>query len=144
MKQFLASLGLSRTVKGDEAVRKGVAMFVGAIYKPGQKGTKKLVNEYGEKLVAVRYRYDAQARKRYKTIELIVDEKSWQPKASHVIADDEAWQQAKKLKVRIDYDEMDLRNKAKSAGGIWSPDDKLWQLPENVVDELGLRARVVD
>lgn len=29
---------------------------------PGQNGTKKLVKEYGEKLVCVRYRYDAERK----------------------------------------------------------------------------------
>jgi hypothetical protein len=47
---------------------------------PGQNGTKKLVKQYGEKLVCVRYRYDAARKKRYKTVELIVDEAPWNPK----------------------------------------------------------------
>jgi hypothetical protein len=41
---------------------------------PGQRGTKKLVSQYGDRLVCVRYRYDAQQKKRFKTVELIVDE----------------------------------------------------------------------
>ena len=45
--------------------------------KPGQKGTKKLVAEYGERLVCVRYRYDEARRKRFKTVELIVEEQEW-------------------------------------------------------------------
>lgn len=48
--------------------------------RPGQKGTKKLVVEYGDRLVAVRYRYDVERRKRYKTVELIVDETPWSPR----------------------------------------------------------------
>ncbi len=35
--------------------------------KPGQKGTKQLVTQYGDRLVCVRYRYDAQRKKRLKT-----------------------------------------------------------------------------
>jgi hypothetical protein len=42
--------------------------------KPGQKGTKKLLRRYGDKLVCVRYRYDPQNKKRYKTVELIEEE----------------------------------------------------------------------
>jgi len=49
--------------------------------KPGQKGTKKLVEQYGSRLVCVRYRYDAQTKKRYKTVEIIVDEVAWTPRA---------------------------------------------------------------
>jgi hypothetical protein len=48
--------------------------------RPGQKGTKKLVVEYGDRLVAVRYRYDADRQRRYKTIELIVEESPWLPR----------------------------------------------------------------
>jgi hypothetical protein len=42
--------------------------------KPGQNGTKRLVEQYGDQLICVRYRYDKVKRKRYKTIELIIDE----------------------------------------------------------------------
>ncbi len=47
--------------------------------KPGQKGTKKLCEQYGAKLVCVRYRYDAARHRRYKTVELIVEESPWSP-----------------------------------------------------------------
>jgi hypothetical protein len=41
---------------------------------PGQKGTKKLLREYGAQLVCVRYRYDAERRLRFTTVELIVEQ----------------------------------------------------------------------
>ncbi|WP_322512865.1 hypothetical protein [Chloroflexus sp.] len=47
--------------------------------KPGQRGTKKLQAMYGDRLVCVRYRYDAEHGRRLKTIELIVEEKAWLP-----------------------------------------------------------------
>jgi len=47
--------------------------------RPGQPGTKKLVDQCGDKLFYVRYRYDARYGKRYKTIELIVGEADWVP-----------------------------------------------------------------
>jgi hypothetical protein len=40
--------------------------------KPGQKGTKALVEQYGDALVCVRYRYDEASRTRIKTVELII------------------------------------------------------------------------
>ena len=43
--------------------------------KPGQKGTKQLLAQYGDRLVCVRYRYDAQRKKRFKTVELSVAER---------------------------------------------------------------------
>ena len=43
--------------------------------KPGQKGTKQLLAQYGDRLICVRYRYDAQRKKRFKTVELVVAER---------------------------------------------------------------------
>ncbi|MGE4520628.1 MAG: hypothetical protein AB7E04_14095 [Desulfobacteraceae bacterium] len=48
--------------------------------KPGQRGTKRLSEKYGDQLVCVRYRYDDATKKRYKTVELIVDVAEWEPR----------------------------------------------------------------
>ena len=42
--------------------------------RPGQRGTRKLLTRYGDRLVCVRYRYDERRKKRYETVELIVEE----------------------------------------------------------------------
>ena len=49
--------------------------------QPGQDGAKGLQAEYGDRLVCVRYRYDAQKQRRYKTVELVVAEEHWAPPA---------------------------------------------------------------
>ena len=54
-------------------------MEIKATIKPGQKGTQGLVGKYGDQLVCVRYRYDKLRQKRYKTVELIIDEQDWVP-----------------------------------------------------------------
>jgi hypothetical protein len=41
---------------------------------PGQKGTKKLLRQYGSQLVCVRYRYGAERHLRFKTVELIIEQ----------------------------------------------------------------------
>jgi len=41
-------------------------MQVLSIRRPGQRGTRKPVAVYGERLVCVRYRYDAVSKKRCK------------------------------------------------------------------------------
>ena len=46
---------------------------------PGQKGTKALVDIYGDTLVCVRYRYDEESRTRIKTVEIIVEKTDWTP-----------------------------------------------------------------
>jgi hypothetical protein len=48
--------------------------------RPGMPGTKKLVARFGERLVCVRYLYDPQARRRLKTVELVVEVVEWQPR----------------------------------------------------------------
>jgi hypothetical protein len=54
-------------------------MRVRLVRRPGQHGTSKYTEQYGDRLICVRYRYDAAAGRRYKTIEIIVDEAPWAP-----------------------------------------------------------------
>ena len=51
------------------------------VLKPGQRGTKKLTEKYGDSLVCVRFRYDTMLRQRLKTVELIVERTAWGPPA---------------------------------------------------------------
>ena len=50
--------------------------------RPGQHGTRKLVERYGERLLRVRYLYDAASGRRLKTVELIVESVPWTPGSS--------------------------------------------------------------
>ena len=81
--------------------------------KPGQKGTKSLLEKYGDTLVCVRYRYDEASRTRIKTVELIVDKKELAPtrKKKQKIEDETV------VPVRIAYGEKQLGKMARSAGG---------------------------
>ena len=47
--------------------------------QPGQDGTRKLVEKYGDRLLYVRYRYDPVRKRRVKTVELIEEEVPWLP-----------------------------------------------------------------
>jgi len=47
--------------------------------RPGQPGTRKLVEKYGERLIRVRYVYDAEGRRRLKTVELVIEAVPWIP-----------------------------------------------------------------
>jgi hypothetical protein len=47
--------------------------------KPGQNGTKQLLAQYGDRLICVRFRSDAQRKRRLKTVELLVAERDWEP-----------------------------------------------------------------
>jgi hypothetical protein len=106
---------------------------------PGQNGTKKLVTQYGDRLVCVRYRYDAQRKVRHKTIELIVESAPWIPRgrsARRMPTD--------MVLVRIDYSETKLRERVKAAGAIWRHKHKLWELDWKTAREFGLQERVIE
>ena len=103
------------------------------ILKPGQNGTKQEVEKYGENLVCIRYRYDTERCKRYKTVELIIEETDWQPdpKPDELVG------------IRIAYEELELRQKIKEAGGRWNPEQRLWEMRFQDVVNLGLRKRLI-
>ncbi|HSW13388.1 MAG TPA: hypothetical protein VLI06_11150 [Solimonas sp.] len=107
------------------------------ILRPGQNGTKKLLGKYGARLLAVRYRYDAERGMRLKTVELIEEEMPWeQPRRKGIPPDTP-------VLIRVDYDEGTLRRTVRSAGGIWDSSLKLWRLPYLVVQLLHLESRIV-
>jgi hypothetical protein len=105
--------------------------------RPGQNGTKKLVAKYGHRLVAVRYQYDAEQRRRLKTVEIIEEIIPWDP--PHPTIPHDAL-----VVVQIEWRETRLRAAARSAGGHWDPKRRLWTLPYGAVADLGLEARIVD
>ncbi len=105
--------------------------------KPGQNGTKKLRLKYGGRLLFVRYRYDEQRHLRYKTVELIEEQLPWVPSLSSTQDPNEL------VFVRIGYEEAELRQVVKSAGGRWQKERRLWQLRIGAVYRLGVEARIV-
>ena len=105
--------------------------------KPRQKGTKQLLAQYGDRLVCVRYRYDAQQKKRFKTVELIVAEREWDPPASR-FADDAI------VGVRVGFAEVEIRDQVKRAGGKWNRGRKVWELRYAQVVALKLESRIVE
>ena len=110
--------------------------------RPGSKGTKRLVERYGERLICVRYRYDLEKKLRYKTVELIVDEVQWDPSA-RTPSTPAPGKPPVMVGVRIRYDEELLRRGAKAAGARWDPQGKVWLMTLQVARRLGLEARVV-
>ncbi len=104
--------------------------------KPGQRGTKKLSRLYGDQLVCVRYRYDEKIGKRFKTVELIVEEVDWRPKGQRPRG-------ASLVALRIKWDEYALRRIVKGAGARWNPVRRVWELGYDRVVELGLERRIV-
>jgi hypothetical protein len=105
--------------------------------KPGQKGTKQLLAQYGDRLICVRYRYDAQRKKRFKTVELLVAERDWEPPRPRFAHD-------QIVGLRVAFAEVAVRDRLKEAGGTWNPERRVWQLRYDRVVALGLNSRIVD
>ena len=99
---------------------------------PGQPGSLKLTRKYGEALVCVRYRHDAQGLSRYTTVELIVDRVPVVPRVERVVG------------VRVHYEEAALQGAVKANGAKWDKAAKLWRAPHRVAVKLGLQSRIVE
>jgi len=104
--------------------------------KPGQRGTIKLHRQYGDQLVCVRYRYDEKQKKRFKTIELIVDEVPWEPKPQSSQPNEEVY-------IRLEPSDEAMRERVKQAHGRWNLNRKLWALPYQTVLKLGLTDKII-
>lgn len=102
--------------------------------KPGQKGTKRLQEQYGDALLCVRYRYDESRGVRLKTVEIVVEEKPWQQPFR--FRDDDL------VPVSVGYEETELREKLRRLKARWRPDEKLWLVTYRSIRDTELDARI--
>ena len=105
--------------------------------QPGQRGAKKFVSQYGDRLVCVRYRQDAQRQKRFKTVELIVEEWSWTPPSPKR-------RKGSLVLVKVAFPERELRQQIKAVGGLWNPDKQAWEIRYDHAIALGLKNRIME
>ncbi len=98
---------------------------------PGQNGTKRLQTVYGATLVCVRYRQDE--RKRYTTVEIVVDEHPLLPRGPRL---------EDFIAVAIGYQERELRAQAKKSGARWDADRRLWIMTRSLAKHLGIQDRI--
>ena len=103
---------------------------------PGQHGTKQLLTQYGDRLVCGRSRDDAQRKKRFKTVEIMVAEREWDPPAPRLTA-------ATLVGVRVGFAEADMRDRVQQADGKWNRHRKVWDRRYDQVVALTLEARIV-
>ena len=74
--------------------------------------------------------------KRYKTVELLIAERDWDPPHRSAAGD-------RIVGVRVAFSEKALRDRLKHAGAIWNPAGKVWQLRYDRVVALGFKGRIV-
>ena len=77
-----------------------------------------MLAQYDGRLICVRYRYDAERKRRFKTLELLVAEQDWEP-CRPPIASDQI------VGLRVDFAEVAVRDRVKQAGGTWNPARRL-------------------
>jgi len=103
---------------------------------PGDPGTKKWMKAYGDRLLRIRYRYDRNTKKKIKTVELIVEEKSYRNKKTGIPGN-------KIVHVKIKYGEIHMARLVKAAGGKWNREKKFWEIKYGEVKALGLTHRII-
>ena len=103
---------------------------------PHQDGAKQLREQYGERLVCVRYRYDEARKERWKTVELVIEKSPWEPPSPR-------WQADTIVALQVAAPEREVRQQVKAAGGKWNPKEVVWELSYRQVVALGLTDRIV-
>lgn len=104
--------------------------------RPGKKGTLRLAQKYGARLVCVRYRYDASRAVRIKTVELVEEVVPWKTGGQRRPA-------GGRVAVWIAFDEVRLQERVRARGGSWCRSKGVWRLDRDVALRLGLRGRIV-
>jgi hypothetical protein len=105
------------------------------ILKPRQRGTKKLMEQYGDRFVCLRYGINEKRKKRLKTVEIIVDENK--------LKTDNRIPSNKIIHLRIQYGEIETARAVKGAGGRWNKAGKYRRLPYWEVRAIGLEDRII-
>lgn len=97
--------------------------------EPHAPGARRWAAAYGDKLVCVRYRVDAQSQRRQTTVEIVVDEAPTQ--------------NSLRVGVRVAWGEKELARSVRTAGGTWEPEVRLWMMTLGQAKRLGLTDRIV-
>jgi hypothetical protein len=111
-------------------------MKIGKILKPGQPGTKKWLEKFGEDLLCVRYRDDKVNHRKLTTVEIIVEQRAWKINPQRIPRN-------KLMTIQVGYDEKNIQRLVRSAGGKWNRTGQVWQLSYGEILDLGLEQRIV-
>ncbi|HEX7613665.1 MAG TPA: hypothetical protein VF554_00165 [Thermoanaerobaculia bacterium] len=103
---------------------------------PGQKGTRRFLRDWGDRLVCVRYRFDPARKIRYTTVELVASvARPWappfRPRPDALVY------------LRVDRDDWKALRKVREARAWWDGERGLWRLRYDVAERMRLRNRIV-
>lgn len=109
--------------------------------RPESPGARRFLHEWGEKLVAVRYR-DGGNQTTLTTIEVLVDQR---PKHSLPLSTNRQLSQYRRevVALQCEYKETELRQNLKAHGVRWSPQLKLWLMQRNTAISIGIQSRII-
>ncbi|OGU62850.1 MAG: hypothetical protein A2V66_07355 [Ignavibacteria bacterium RBG_13_36_8] len=110
-------------------------MLVKKKINAGEPGSKKYLDKYGDILISIRYRYCEQKRLRLTTVELI-EEKT-------ILDGTKRIPDNKNVRLRINYNEYELREKIKQAGAKWNKNEKYWETDYGTARKLKLEERII-
>jgi hypothetical protein len=99
---------------------------VARTYAPTQNGAKRFALRYGENLICVRHRLDANGTMRHTTVELLVESTPIVKRGPTVIA------------LRLPNSTRETRAQLLACGAQWKSKQKYWTLPLMVAKQLGL------
>jgi len=85
----------------------------------------------------VRYIYNAISGIKMKTVEFVEEQKPWSRKRQSIPPN-------KIMHLRVEYDEVQIRNLVKSCGGRWNKGKGYWELAYREVQILGLENRILN
>lgn len=100
---------------------------------PQQPGARKLARRYGDALVCVRHRHDAEGAVRYTTVELLVE----QLPIAHRTPPDQL------VAVRLASGEASLRRLVIASGGQWDPTLRAWWMTRATARRLRQLKKIV-
>jgi hypothetical protein len=103
--------------------------------KPGQNGTKRLVEKYGNALLCVRYRFDEIRGVKMKTVEIIVDER---PLKKPRFKDGDM------VSIAVAYHEKELREQLRAMRARWDAERKLWYVRYGLIRGTPLEERLAE
>jgi hypothetical protein len=81
--------------------------------------------------------YDPAKSVMMKTVELLVEQKPWNPRKRKIAYN-------RKVHLQIDYGEVQLGRLVKAAGGYWNKEKGYWELPYREAVSLGLDNRIMN
>lgn len=114
-------------------------MTPGAVRKtmrPGQKGTSRFLRDWGDRLVCVRYRFDAKGKTRFTTVEIVASApRPWTPPRRP--------SPGALVYLKVDRNDWKAIRKLREARAWWDRDAGVWRTRYDVAERLRLRDRIV-